>query len=86
MGRHAARADPGSDDWVLDMLYDMGIAFLERGKRLGEKGPLEQAGTIFLNIGANWDLSKVQEAFALFQNKITVYASLKPLICPYLHL
>lgn len=48
----------------LGMRYDMGMANLEKGKRLGEREPLEQAEAIFANIGAKWDLSKVREALA----------------------
>jgi len=48
----------------LGMRYEMGLAYLERGKRLGEREPLEQAEAIFVNIGAKWDLSKVREALS----------------------
>ena len=48
----------------LGMCYDMGLAYLEMGKRLGERELLEKAEAIFLNIGAKWDLSQVQEALS----------------------
>ena len=48
----------------LGMRYDLGMAYLEMGKRLGNRESLKQAEAIFVNIGAKWDLSKDREALS----------------------
>jgi tetratricopeptide (TPR) repeat protein len=42
--------------------YDIGLAHLEIGKRLGDREHLQQAKAIFTEIGAQWDLKQTQQA------------------------
>jgi tetratricopeptide (TPR) repeat protein len=42
--------------------YDLGMAHLEMGRRLGERAHLEQAEAMFAEIGAEWDLARAREA------------------------
>jgi len=42
--------------------YDVGMTHLEMGQRLGERAHLERAEAIFAEIGAQFDLARVQEA------------------------
>jgi tetratricopeptide (TPR) repeat protein len=42
--------------------YDLGMAYLEIGRRLGDREHLERAEAIFREIGAEWDLKRTQQA------------------------
>jgi len=41
--------------------YDLARTLLEMGQRLGERAYIERAKTIFTEMGAQWDLARVQE-------------------------
>ena len=47
--------------------YDLGLAHLEMGQRLGECAHLECAEAIFTEIGAEWDLARVRKASGKLQ-------------------
>jgi hypothetical protein len=40
----------------MEQRYDLGMAHLEIGQRLGVRDHLEQAQAIFAEVGAEWDL------------------------------
>jgi tetratricopeptide (TPR) repeat protein len=42
--------------------YDLGMAHLEIGRRLGDRDHLQRAETIFAEISAEWDLTRTREA------------------------
>ena len=44
--------------------YDLGRTHLEMGQRLGDRAHLEQAATLFADIGAEWDLRRARGSLA----------------------
>jgi len=42
--------------------YDLGMAHLEVGQRLGDREHLERAEAMFREVGAEWDLKRAQQA------------------------
>jgi tetratricopeptide (TPR) repeat protein len=50
----------------IGMRHELGLTYLEMGQRLKDRAHLEKAESIFAEIGAEWDLAKVQEALQQF--------------------
>jgi len=48
----------------MDVRYDLGRTIFEIGRRLKSREHLERARSIFADIEAEWDLSKVRAAIA----------------------
>ena len=50
----------------MDMRYELGMTHLEMGRRLKDRGHLEQAEKIFADIGAEFDLAQTRKLLKLY--------------------
>jgi len=49
--------------------YDLGMIYLEMGRRLDDRNHLERAESIFAEIGAEWGLARTREALESLMEK-----------------